>query len=132
VISCAQPRPFGTGRRRASTKRWKPAIELTKKEQFIIAAEANAEAVRVSSAAPDTVRGLSKAQQNIQSFVISRLERAAGDVPAPQWNGLASSVRQDAGNLLEQIHSGMPITGKVLEVTNVGSAAESVAAPIPW
>jgi len=80
----------------------------------------------VKASAGDAVRRLSKAQQSIDTFVTSRLTRAA-DPRTPQWRAIPSSMRQDAGNLLEQVRNGMPIQGQVIEVTNVGSAAESIA-----
>jgi len=79
-----------------------------------------------SATVGDAVRGLGNAQRSIQNFVTSRLERAA-DPLAPYWRDISSSMRQDAGNLLEQVTNGMPIQGQVIEVTNVGSAAESIA-----
>jgi Holliday junction resolvase-like predicted endonuclease len=80
----------------------------------------------VKASTGDTVRGLSQAQQNIDTFVTSRLTRAA-DPRTPQWRDIPSAMREDAGNLLEQVRNGMPIQGQVIEVTNVGSAAESIS-----
>jgi RHS repeat-associated protein len=73
-----------------------------------------------------TAPALSQAQGNITTFVTSRLGRAA--TGAPQWGNIAPTMRQDAASLLQQIQSGTPIQGQVIEVTNLGAANQTITA----
>jgi hypothetical protein len=71
-----------------------------------------------------TAPGLSADQENIGTFVRSRLRQALG------WKNLTPEQHADAEALLVKIENGMEIKGKVIEITDARSSSPKVTAYI--
>jgi hypothetical protein len=77
-----------------------------------------------ASLGPDAP-ALSDAQSDPESFVTSRLDRAANG--ARGWRSVDPQVRQNAQDIIDELDaSGEPITGSVIEVTNIGSGTADI------
>jgi Holliday junction resolvase-like predicted endonuclease len=67
---------------------------------------------------------LSEAQRDINKFVPSRLQRAME--ARGHWKRVSTAVKETAEALASRIAEGMPIQGRIIRVTHVGTPNQTI------